>query len=131
LWRSPGGSSLQARKVTGPFGPEVSTFWTLITGLAFVAAIVDVTFNLRNLLHDLIIRRVRIVSGQGRLQHHSRGRGSRYCTLDIKGYQFKIPDDATKAIADDENYTVYYAPHSKIILAIEIEDNTLTTKSKV
>lgn len=95
-------------------------FWLIVGGIAFFAATVYGLGNLWDTSIDLIRRQVSDISGIVHLGLHSRNRNRIY-TLEIGDIRFEIPEKTRHAVIDGEVYTVYYAPCSRIILAVEVE----------
>ena len=101
-------------------GIAIVTIGPLLLGLAFIIGIVFTVRNSWRMLVDAVSRRVDVISGTGRISIRRQGRATLY-SLDIENLSFDISQKATQAIIDDKYYSVYYAPHSKVILAVEVE----------
>jgi hypothetical protein len=98
----------------------IVTIGPLLLGLAFLIGIVFTVRNSWQMLIDAISWRADVVAGRGRISVRRQGRATLY-SLDIENFSFDISKKATEAIIDDKYYSVYYAPHSKVILSVEVE----------
>jgi len=88
--------------------------------VVFLTSIFTVIVWLWNLSLDLIGGGVRFIRGEGHIRL-GRSRSWNPYQLHVEGLRFEIPRGKHTAFPVAEYYTVYYAPRSKIILAVEVE----------
>jgi hypothetical protein len=103
-----------------PVGGSVDVVWVFIMLVAVVGVTLSGMIIFRDMLIDLVRRKVERISGLGKLKLHHH-RNSRTYSLYIEDERFPISKEIYNALVDNEHYTVYYAPRSKVIVAIEVD----------
>lgn len=104
-----------------PFGGAIGMLWVPLWGVAFISVVVTGIIYLGNMSLDMVLRRMDTASGIGKTHSRRAGKGPIRYYVNIGAAQFEISEREMQAIIDDEQYTVYYAAHSRIILAVEVE----------
>jgi hypothetical protein len=103
------------------FGSEGVWLARIIAGIDFIYCIYFAVYSLLNVLVGLIVRTVVSAYAKGHVCRRGRSIYDRLDIVnDVDKLRFERPKRVFRTIVNNEYYTVYYAPRSKIILALEI-----------
>ncbi|SRR5258706_11081784 len=111
---------------THPVGNSPNLVWTLLLIITIIGTLVAGIMSFSNMLVDIVNRKIGVASGPGQLEVYHANRHIVY-RLYVEDEQadeairFDVPRKLYDALVDNQNYTVYYAKRSKVILAIEVD----------